>query len=170
MDPEQQPQVPFDLGFPVSVVMGYRGGAAEAGGESTVGEVVGVIAGAIGEGSGRRSIPVHAGPGGEQYLWTGFRLRVHRDQAESYYFNLVSDRPSVFAISRPGRGGRLRPVLLTLSYDEASAYLEVDEQVSRLAMPAEVYRWLESFVVRHYVPERKKKRRRDDWKQDSDRR
>jgi hypothetical protein len=58
---------------------------------------------------------------------------------------------------------------LTLSYDAAAAYMEVDELVSRVAMPAEVYRWAESFVMQHYVPERKKKRRRDDWKQGSER-
>ena len=52
-----------------------------------------------------------------------------------------------------------------LSYDEATSYMEVDEPVFSLPMPPEVYRWLEAYVLEHYVPERKKKRKRDDWKQ-----
>jgi hypothetical protein len=131
--------------------------------------VIGVVAGAGRENDGPRRILVHSGPGGKQYLWTGFRLKAHRDDAESYYFNLVSDHPSVFVVCRPGGDGRLRPSLVSVSYDEASSYLEVDEQVTRLPMPPEIYRWLESFVLRHYLPERKKKRRRDDWKQDTGR-
>jgi hypothetical protein len=166
MIPEQDQQVPFDQGFPVAVVLGYRPQAADPP-DGPAGEVVGVVAGAATEGAGVSRLLIHSGPGGEQYLWTGFRLQLHRDGAESYYFNLVSDRPSVFVICRPGRDGRLKPALLTLGYDEAAAYMEVDELVARVAMPAEVYRWAESFVMQHYVPQRKNKRRRDDWKQDS---
>jgi hypothetical protein len=59
----------------------------------------------------------------------------------------------------------LRPFQVTLSYDEAASYMEVDEPVFSLPMPPEVYRWLEGYVLEHYVPERKKKRKRDDWKQ-----
>lgn len=159
-------QIPFDQGFPVAVVLGYGPQDSEPRGGSG-GEVVGVVAGAANESSGVSKARIYSGPGGEQYLWTGFRIQLHRDDAESYYFNLVSDRPSVFVICRHDRDGRLEPALLTLGYDEAAAYMEVDELVSRVAMPAEVYRWAESFVMQHYVPERKRKRRRDDWKQDS---
>jgi hypothetical protein len=169
MPPEQDLQIPFEPGFPVAVVIAY-GPQAEDAQEAPVGEVVGVVAGAATEGEGLGSVLIHSGAGGEQYMWTGFRLQLHRDDAESYYFNLVSDRPSVFVICRPGRDRRLVPALLTLSYDAAAAYMEVDELVFRVAMPAEVYRWAESFVMQHYVPERKKKRRRDDWKQGSERR
>ena len=166
MSAERDQQVPFEQGFPMAVVVGY-GPQADAAADGPIGEVLGVVAGAATAGDTVSKVLIHSGEGGEQYLWTGFRLELHRDEAESYYFNLVSDRPSVFVICRSGGGGRLAPALLTLSYDAAAAYMEVDELVSRVAMPAEVYRWAESFVMEHYVPERKKKRRRDDWKQGS---
>jgi hypothetical protein len=42
--------------------------------------------------------------------------------------------------------------------------MEVEEDVFSVPMPAEIYRWVENFVLQHYVPERRKKRKREDWK------
>ena len=114
--------------------------------------------------SGIRKQLIHSDADSEQFLWTGFAINLHTDAAESYYFNLMGEKPSVFVVCRLEHG-RLQPFLVTCSYDEADAYMEVDESVSAVAMPPEIYRWCEAFVLAHYVPEKKRKRKRDNWKQ-----
>ena len=42
--------------------------------------------------------------------------------------------------------------------------METDEIVESVGMPAELYRWVERFVLQHYVPEKRRKRKRDNWK------
>jgi hypothetical protein len=42
--------------------------------------------------------------------------------------------------------------------------METEELVESVDMPAELYRWAERFVLEHYVPKKRKKRKRDDWK------
>ena len=152
--------IPYSEGFPVSVLMEYP---RKIGDEQDQGEVIGLVAGAAPE-QPDQPVLVRSGERSEQYLWRGFRLPLYRDDAESYYMNLMGEQPRVFVLCR-GRSGRLRPFRVTLSYDEAASYMEVDEPVFSLPMPPEVYRWLEGYVLEHYVPERKKKRKRDDWKQ-----
>ena len=75
-----------------------------------------------------------------------------------------SDRPSVFVICSQEAGEPPRPIIATLSYGEATSYMETDELVESVAMPAEIYRWAERFVLEHYVPEKRRKRKRDNWK------
>lgn len=158
---QQTPQtIAYTEGFPVSVLMEYP---REIDDDQDRGEVIGLVAGIAPEQSGQSAL-VRTGAHSEQYLWRGFRLLLYRDDAESYYMNLMGEQPRVFVLCR-GRAGRLRPFRVTLSYDEAASYLEVDEPVFSLPMPREIYRWLEGYVLEHYVPERKKKRKRDDWKQ-----
>jgi hypothetical protein len=60
------------------------------------------------------------------------------------------------------------PFLVSLSFDEANAYQEGDGVVYAVAMPPELYRWCEHFVLDHYVPEKKKKRRLTDWRKAGD--
>lgn len=153
--------ISFSEGFPVSVLMEYP---RECDDELDVGEAVGLVAGAMPEQADQPAL-VRTDERSEQYLWRGFQLVLHRDDAESYYLNLMGDQPRVFVLCR-GEGGRLRPYHATLSYGEAASYMEVDEPVFSLSMPPEVYRWLEAYVIENYVPERKKKRRRESWKQD----
>ena len=48
--------------------------------------------------------------------------------------------------------------------------MEADEVVESVAMPAELYRWVEQYVLENYLPEKRKKRKRDNWKEaESDR-
>lgn len=100
----------------------------------------------------------------EVWLWPGLEVSLHKDQAESYYMNLVSEKPSVFLVCTHTPEGQLKPVLVTLSFDEAAAYEEGDQVIADAPMPAEIYQWLEAFVVAHYVPEKRRKRKRDNWK------
>ena len=123
-------------------------------------QVEGVVAGEqVDRGAGEPR-QVHNGV----WLWPGLEVSLHKDQAESYYLNLVSDKPSVFLVCTHTSEGQLKPVLGTLSFDEAAAYEEGDQVIADVPMPAEVYQWLEAFVIAHYIPEKRRKRKRDNWK------
>lgn len=121
--------------------------------------LVGLVAGeAAGESPESRC--VRRDEEGEDYLWTGFRLRLDRGAAESYWFNLVSERPSLFVICRPVPDPGLAPTLVTPDHDLASAHMEADDTVFSAAMPAEVVPQLERFVMEHYRPQPRSGRRR----------
>jgi len=46
--------------------------------------------------------------------------------------------------------------------------METDEMVESVKMPPELYRWAERFVLQHFVPEKRGKRKRDNWKETGD--
>lgn len=125
-------------------------------------EVVGVVAerGATAETTPRL---MRSGGGERRYLWSGLTLELFRDDAASYYHNLMGECPSVFVVCDRTEDEGLRPSLATLSYDEAGSYMEAEE-VCSVPMPPEIYRWVEGFVLEHYLPERPRKRKRDAWK------
>jgi len=149
--------------FSVSVIVEYRK-ARDNRWEDGHWQVSGVVAGseAVDAGVGARQL--HASTEGRQYLWSGLRVQLHRDDAASYYFNLVSENPRVFIICSQEAGQAPRPFIATLSYGEATSYMETDDVVESVDMPAELYRWAERFVLEHYVPEKRKKRKRENWK------
>lgn len=99
-----------------------------------------------------------------QTLCSGFELKLHKDEGESYYYNLLSDHPSLFVVCRRDEtDNHLFPVLVTASYDEAAAYFESEDEVFTVPMPAEVYRWVEAYVLQNYAPEPRRKRKRQEW-------
>jgi hypothetical protein len=126
--------------------------------------VTGVVAGEQLADNKLHSKLVHSSEAGQQYLWSGLSVELHPDDTESYYCNLMSDHPGVFVICSEEQDEPLQPAIVTLSYGEATSYMETDQRVDRVEMPAELYRWLEQYVLANYVPEKKKKRKRDDWK------
>lgn len=101
------------------------------------------------------------------YLYSGYRLQLHADECESYYHNLCSPTPRCFVMARENGEGTPVPFLLSLSFDQANACEEVDETVYAVAMPPELYRWCELFVLNHFVPEKRKKRRLTDWRKET---
>jgi hypothetical protein len=130
-------------------------------------QVSGVIAGSTDDGNAVQDRELHTATQGKQFLHTGLQLRLYKDDAESYYYNLVSDNPSVFVICNQEASEPLQPFIVTLSYGEATSYMETDEIVESIAMPPELYRWAERYVLEHYVPEKRKKRKRENWKEDT---
>jgi len=126
--------------------------------------VAGVIAGDRPGGDNPGAQQLHAATQGQQYLWTGLQVSLFRDDAESYYCNLVSDTPRVFVICSQQAGEPPQPSFVTLSYGEATSCMETDALVESVDMPPELYRWAERFVLQHYVPVKQKKRKRDNWK------
>jgi len=108
---------------------------------------------------------IHELDGVEQYLFTGLSVRLHVDECESYYHNLMSPKPGCYIVaSEPETPDEMpEPYLVSLSFDEAHAYLEGDEQVYAVEIPAELYRWTEAFILMHYVATRKSKRKLKNW-------
>ena len=55
------------------------------------------------------------------------------------------------------------PYLVSLSFDEAHAYLEGDELVYSVPLPAQLYQWAEAYVLTNYVAIKKTKRKLKRW-------
>jgi hypothetical protein len=98
-----------------------------------------------------------------QRLFSGLELRFHPDEAESYYHNLTVEQPRIYVIARDGSNGP-EPFMATASFDVANAHVEADDLAFDTALPAELYPALEHFVVGHFFPEKRRKRKRDNWK------
>ena len=146
--------------FPVSVIISWQ----PVEGNRWVTErwrALGVIAG-VSDAAMKRSL-IHSSDSERQYLWNGFTLSLFKDDTESYYSNLRGAKPGVFVICRQDEGTEIVPFLVTVSYDEAASYMEVDDQVYSVPIPPEIYVWLEQYVVQNYVPQQKKKRKRKRW-------
>ncbi|MES9969019.1 MAG: DUF3305 domain-containing protein [Candidatus Thiodiazotropha sp.] len=131
-------------------------------------EAVGIISDLV-EGRTEKAAPslIHQEGSVNRYLYTGFTLRLHEDECESYYYNLLSNQPHCYVVANLDDRGKPEPFLVSLSYDEAHAYLEGDDAVFNVPLPAELYRWTEAFVLEHYVPKKRTKRKRTDWKNSS---
>ena len=104
------------------------------------------------------------GPEGTQWRFPGFALELYRSEAEGYFLNLTAPQPKVFVLWRTFDDGApvARPVLVTVSYNEAARMMDGGEQVDAVAMPVPVRDWLAPFVAANYKPEPKKKVRRND--------
>lgn len=104
----------------------------------------------------------------QQYLFTSLTILLHKDECESYYHNMKSPQPGCFVVARrdeEDENSAPQPFLVTLSFDEAHSYQEGDDLVYAVPIPPELYQWTEAYVIEHYAPEKRKKRKRTDWKQ-----
>ncbi len=99
-----------------------------------------------------------------QYLHHGFEVTLYQDECESYYHNLMSPSPRCYIVTRLNEDEVPVPFQVSMSFDEAHAYQECDEEVFAVDIPPELYRWIESYVLANYVATKRKKRKRDDWK------
>lgn len=114
---------------------------------------------------GLQKTQIHSDGEVDRYLWTGLSLVLYQDAAESYWYNLQGQQPSLFVVCRAADdddpNSELVPVLVTADHDEGGAYLEGDDSVFVVPIPQEVYVALERFVVNHYMPQEKRKRKRN---------
>ncbi|RUA10292.1 MAG: hypothetical protein DSY82_04920, partial [Flavobacteriia bacterium] len=68
----------------------------------------------------------------QQLIYSGLKMKLFLDECESYYHNLMSPEPSCFIVAREedenGEETEVPfPFLVTMSFDEAHAYLEGDD-------------------------------------------
>ena len=89
---------------------------------------------------------------------------MYDDECESYYHNIKSPDPGCYVITRDNDEGAPVPYIVTLSFDEANAYLECEGEAFTVPIPPELYRWTEEFVLQNYMPEKRIKRKRKDWR------
>lgn len=123
-------------------------------------KVVGVVAGAANE-SGKitRSL-LRAGPDSEQYLWTGFELRLRRSETDAYYYNLIGQNPSLYVYCHVDERGEPCPRSVTAEYIDAMAHSESGNPTFSVPMPPEVYRLIECYVLENYTPEEPRMKRK----------
>lgn len=143
--------------FPVAVVMQRR--PSESRWQTEVWEPLSVLAGYPGEGASR--LLVEEG-GVQQWLHPGFKLELHRDEAEGYYLNVSAPNPRVFVFWRmegeeTGAAARGVPLDVTVSFNEAGRWLDGGHLVDGVAMPPEVFAWAGEYVEKNYRPEPKKR-------------
>jgi len=149
------------VSLPVAVVMGRRM-VAGRGWAVPSWRVVGVVAGAGLPGREAQGALVHHDAEEEHFLWGGLRLELYRDAAESYWVNLTGAQPSLFVLCTE-LDDSLVPRQVTADQNEACSGVEGDDRVFAAAIPPEVYRRLEAFVIEHHMPREKRKRKRVDW-------
>jgi len=100
------------------------------------------------------------------YFCSGLQVKLYKDECESYYHNLMSPTPHCYVIAHTEDiEDPPEPFLITMSFDEAHAYLEGEDEIYGVDIPPELYKWTEAFILVHYAPEKRKKRKRKDWKQ-----
>lgn len=135
-------------------------------------EAIAVIAGEEVMTTESSTVMVHEDASCRRYLWTGFKLALNRDACESYWYNLMSGKPYLFVICHVDEDEdgeeSLIPALVTADQQEATGHMETDDHVYSVPMPEQVHEWLERFVVQHYVPAQKKKRKRRQWAEESE--
>ena len=126
-------------------------------------KAIGVIVGKSGENKQIKSI--FEDGEAEHFLVTGLQMRLHEDECESYYHNLMSPKPGCYIVAETPDDPDEMPVpyLVSMSFDEVHAYLEGDEQVYAVEIPRELYQWAEAFILTRYVAVKKTKRKLKNW-------
>ena len=103
-----------------------------------------------------------------RYYWGGMSLDFYKDGTEGYWYNLLSDTPNLFVICDGElTDDSIEPRYITANQDEATGHMESDDIVLSVPMPAAITELLERYVISHYQPKKKKKRKRTDWIEDS---
>ena len=94
-------------------------------------------------------------------LYPGFTLELHADQGDGYYLNLSSGSPVWFVVWRidDDDPSRAWPERVSVSYTEAGRWLDAQERVDNVPLPAELVAWLQAWCQANYRPEPKERRR-----------
>lgn len=97
----------------------------------------------------------------QRSLFPGFTLELFRDEAEGYYLNLSSGAPVWFVMWRidDDDPSRAWPETVSVSYTEAGRWLDAQERIDNVPLPADLVGWLQAYTDEHYRPEPKKRRR-----------
>ncbi|MEJ7688434.1 MAG: DUF3305 domain-containing protein [Variovorax sp.] len=109
--------------------------------------------------------------GAQRWLHPGLKVELFRDEAEGYQLNATTPTPCWFVLWRMEEEALLappepvpRPLVVTLSYNEAGRWLDAQETVEQVPAPAEVVDWMRTFAEQHYAAEPKRRRRPDSFR------
>jgi hypothetical protein len=108
---------------------------------------------------------VAADASGNRWRCRGFEIELHPTEAEGYFLNITAPDPRIFVMWRffdDGAMPRARPVLVTVSYNEAGRFMDGGEQVDGVPMLPTIADWMRAFVAVHYKPEPRRKVKRND--------
>lgn len=103
--------------------------------------------------------------GEDRWRCRGFEIELHPTEAEGYFLNLTAPNPRVFVMWRLFDDGAMpaaRPVLVTLSYNQAARFMDGGEQVDAVPMAPAIADWMRPFIAAHYRPEPRRKVKRND--------
>lgn len=98
-----------------------------------------------------------------RWLFTGIEIQLLTAESEGYFLNISSPTPCWFVMWRLEEVDHQEiavPKCLTLSYNEASRWMDGGERVDTLPASPEIVDMLAGFTGRHYRPEQKAKRRK----------
>ena len=100
----------------------------------------------------------------ERWLHPGFKVELHIGDAEGYYLNVTTTQPCFWVVWRMQEVALMAdeiaiPQIVTVSYHDAGRWLDAQETVEQVPMPASVARWLQGFVDQHHVLEAKRRQR-----------
>ena len=135
--------------FPVAVVMRRR--AAQSRWVDHVWEPV-----QVDRDPGGALRPLDEDAGGERWLHPGFRIVLHRDEAEGYYLNCTAPLPKVFVLWRMDEERGL-PLDVTASSEEAGRWLDGGHSIDGVPMTPEIFAWVGEWVEKNYKPQPKKR-------------
>ena len=102
--------------------------------------------------------------GEDRWRCRGFEIELHPSEAEGYFLNLTSPEARIFVMWRMFDHGEppARPVILTVSYNQAGRSMDGGEQVDNVPMLPAIADWMRPFIAEHYKPEQRRKARRND--------
>ena len=104
-------------------------------------------------------------PAGTTWRFPDCVIELHPTEAEGYFLNLTSETPLVFVMWRMADDAdepRARPVVVTVSYNQAGRSMDGGERVDPVPMPDIIRAWMTPFMETHYKPEPKRKNKRND--------
>lgn len=90
-------------------------------------------------------------------------IELHHSEGEGYWLNLNSPQPCIFVMWRLEESDVVpRPVVVTVSYNEAGRMLDAGDHVDNVPMPDSLRAALAAYTAQHYKPEPRKKVKRND--------
>lgn len=100
-------------------------------------------------------------PERDYYLVSGLELELYPDENDGYYENCVAPDSKVFVLWRM-QDGRAIPVRASVSYAEGTRMFDSGEAADGVAMSAEIYTWVASYLRQHYQPRARKGHKQGD--------
>jgi hypothetical protein len=106
-----------------------------------------------------------------QTLFPGLAVTLFTDEAEGYWLNVTSSMPVWFVRWQVHEDDPSRAVVdaVTVSYHEASRWMNGPEPVDTVPLPPDALQWVVEFTQTHYKPEPKERKRPASFQRPQDR-